>query len=77
MFHWEFSLSLIAALILTAGLIYTARVARRQRYQGEYDAEISEKIQAHPITRNPVFLAYLFFLVLVIVYIIYFAVSGN
>jgi hypothetical protein len=74
--HWEFSLSLIAALILTVGLIYTARLAKRQRYQGEYDTEISERVQAHPVTRNPVFLTYLVALVLVILYIIYFAVSG-
>lgn len=77
MFHWEFFLTLVAAVVLSAGLLYTLRVARRQRYQGEYDAEISEKIQDHPVIRNPVFLAYLLFFALVLSLIVYVTISSQ
>jgi hypothetical protein len=77
MFHWEFSLAIIAVLVLSAGLLYTVRVAKRQRYQGEYDVEISEKIQEHPITRNPVFLAYIIGLGIAFAFMVYVALSGK
>jgi predicted permease len=77
LFHWEFFLSIIAVIFLTSGLVYTMRIAKRQRYQGEYDDEISEKIQAHPIIRNPVFLAYIIGLGLALAYMVYVALSSN
>lgn len=77
MFHWEFLLSVIAVVILLGGLLYTIRLSKRQRYQGEYDTEISEKIQEHPITRNPVFLAYIIGIGLALAYMIYVALSAN
>ncbi|MHC0035610.1 hypothetical protein [Pseudoneobacillus sp. C159] len=75
MFHWEFLLSLIVGVVILVGLIYTLQLARRQRYQSEYDAEISEKVQAHPYTRNPVFLAYIIGLGLALCWIIYVALN--
>lgn len=77
MFHWEFYLSLIAAVVLTAGLLYTVRVAKRQRYQGEYDADISEKIHDHPYTRNPVFFAYIIGIGIALAYMVYVALRSN
>lgn len=77
MFHWEFLLSIIAFIVLLGGLLYTVRVAKRQRYQGEYDAEISDKIQAHPVTRNPVFFAYIIGIGLALAYMVYLALNSN
>jgi uncharacterized membrane protein YidH (DUF202 family) len=77
MFHWEFLLSIIAMIILLGGLLYTMRVARRQRNQGEYDVEINQKVQAHPYTKNPVMLAYVIGLGLVLAYMVYVALSAS
>jgi energy-converting hydrogenase Eha subunit F len=73
----NFTLSVIAFLILVVGFVYTIRVAKNQRYQrGEYDTQINEKVQVHPYTRNPVFIAYLIFIGLVLAYIIYLATTS-
>jgi hypothetical protein len=77
LFHWEFLLAILAVIVLSGGLLYTLRVAKRQRYQGEYDVEISERIQENPITRNPVFLAYIIGLGLALAYMVYVALSGK
>ncbi|HYK74360.1 MAG TPA: hypothetical protein VEV44_14795 [Pseudoneobacillus sp.] len=77
MFHWEFVLSIIAVIVLSIGLLYTAKVSRRQKYQGEYDAQISEKIQDHPIIRNPVFLAYIIGIGLALAYMVYLAINSS
>lgn len=77
LFHWEFILGILAVIVLSFGLLYTTKVARRQKYQGEIDAEISEKIQEHPVTRNPVFLAYIIGIGLALAYMVYLAINSN
>jgi hypothetical protein len=71
-------LAVIAFLILGGGFIYTLKIGRlisiRQR---EFDTEINEKIQRHPILLNPVFLAYVIGIGLVILYIVYLAISAS
>ncbi|MDF2854975.1 MAG: hypothetical protein K0Q87_826 [Neobacillus sp.] len=72
MFDLPFILSGLVLLILLGGLLYTLKVGRLVSVrQSEYDTEINEKTQRHPYLLNPVFLAYIIGIGLVIVYIIY------
>jgi hypothetical protein len=74
----NFTLSVIAFLILVVGFIYTYRIGKNQRYQrGEYDTEINEKVQDHPYIRNPVFIAYFIFIALLLAYLIYIATTTS
>jgi hypothetical protein len=69
-------LLIIALLVLTGGLLYTYRIGKRQKLQGEYDTEIDEKVAEHPYILNPVFLAYFIGIGLVIVYALYIAIRA-
>lgn len=51
-------LSIIAVFIAAAGGVYTYRLGRQQRWRGELDAPLPEKVQEHAYLRNPVLLAY-------------------
>jgi hypothetical protein len=73
----SFILGVVALLVLTGGLIYTYKIGRRQKLQREYDTEISEKVEEHPYIRNPVFLAYIIGIGLVIAYMIYIAMNST
>jgi hypothetical protein len=77
MFQWGFLISLVIIVILSGGLLYTLRVAKRQRFQGEYDTEISGKIEEHPITRNPVFLVYIVGIGIALAYMVFVAINSN
>ncbi|WP_297987630.1 hypothetical protein [Anoxybacillus sp.] len=72
-FSWI--LLLIASGVLVWGFVYTYQLGKRQRTQGEYDASVGEKVAAHPYVRNPVFIAYIVFVVLLIGYIAYVALQ--
>ncbi|WP_214480025.1 hypothetical protein [Bacillus sp. SM2101] len=73
-----FILMIISILILTIGLINTYRLGRALKLQqDEYDPELNEKVQDHPVMRNPIFIAYLIALGLVVAYMIYLAVNSN
>ncbi|MDX8364873.1 hypothetical protein ACSVDA_11305 [Cytobacillus sp. Hm23] len=73
-----FILMIISILILTIGLIYTYRLGRALKLQqDEYDPELNEKVQDHPVMRNPIFITYLIALGLVVAYMIYLAVNSN
>jgi hypothetical protein len=73
----SFILGFIALLVLTGGLIYTYKIGSRQKLQREYDTEINEKVEEHPYIRNPVFLAYIIGIGLVIAYMIYIAMNST
>jgi uncharacterized membrane protein YidH (DUF202 family) len=53
-------------IILIAGLIYTAKLGANQR-KGKN--EVSDDVVNHPVFRNPVFLTYALFTVIVLVLI--------
>lgn len=72
-FSWI--LLLIASGVLVWGFVYTYQLGKRQRTQGEYDTSVGEKVAAHPYVRNPVFIAYIVFVVLLIGYIVYVALQ--
>ncbi|MBW7651070.1 MULTISPECIES: hypothetical protein [Anoxybacillus] len=72
-FSWI--LLLIASGVLVWGFVYTYQLGKRQRTQGEYDTSVGEKVAAHPYVRNPVFIAYIVFVVLLIGYIAYVALQ--
>lgn len=61
--------------IVLVSLIYTLIVGRTQKVmKGEFDTQIDEKVQNHPYLRNPIFLAFALFFVLVLGYILYWSV---
>jgi predicted permease len=65
-------LAVAAMLILVGGLLYTLKAGKLvSSRQSEYDSEINEKTQNHPIFLNPVVLAYIIGIGLVILFIIY------
>jgi hypothetical protein len=69
-------LSVVALLILVIGLFYTLKISKNTKYQsGGYDTEINEKVQAHPYTRNPVFLAYIIGALIFFLFLAYYALS--
>ncbi|MCM2535123.1 hypothetical protein NDK43_25770 [Neobacillus pocheonensis] len=64
----------IIALIMIIGLIVSLRTGKAiSAGNSEYDKEIHENIQRHPILLNPVFLTYIIAIGAVLVYIIYLA----
>lgn len=66
----------IIAIIMVAGLIYTFKTGKAfSTSNSEYDEEIHENIQRHPILLNPVFLTYIIAIAAILVYIIYLAFS--
>ncbi len=76
LFDLYFILSGLVLLILVGGLLYTLTTGRFvTARQSEFDAEINEKTRRHPILLNPVFLAYVVGIGLVILFILYHASS--
>ncbi|WP_171700622.1 hypothetical protein [Anoxybacillus sp. CHMUD] len=72
-FSWM--LLLIVSGVLVGGFVYTYQVGKRQKTQGEYDTSVGEKVAAHPYVRNPVFIAYIVFVALLLGYIAYVALQ--
>lgn len=71
-------LSALAVLILVIGFFYTWNISKNTKYQSNgYDTEINPKVQAHPYTRNPIFLTYLIGAAIVIGFIVYYALSSR
>lgn len=65
-------LTYIAVGISLLSLFYTLRVAKTQKViKGSNDTQITDKVQKHPYIRNPVFLAFIIFFVLLIFIIAY------
>ncbi|NNV05189.1 hypothetical protein [Geobacillus sp. C56-T2] len=53
-----FVLSILSVLIAAIGFIYTVRLGRQQRWQGELDGPIPKSVEEHAYLRNPMLLAY-------------------
>lgn len=66
-------LMIVVAGIVAYSLYYTLVIVRSQKVAKEFDAPIDEKVQEHPYLRNPIFIAYIVFAVIVVGIIIYFA----
>lgn len=66
-------LMIVVAGIVAYSLYYTLVIVRSQKVAKEFDAPIAEKVQEHPYLRNPIFIAYIVFAVIVVGIIIYFA----
>ncbi|WP_253957734.1 hypothetical protein [Metabacillus halosaccharovorans] len=67
-------LGVIALLILVTSLIYTFKIGKLvSERKAKYDTQLNEKVQDHPYSRNPVFLAYMIAAVLSVAYIFYLA----
>jgi hypothetical protein len=65
-------LSLIVVVIIGFSFVYTTIIVKNQKnIKGEFDSQISEKVQEHPYIRNPIFIAYLVFGGLLLLYIFY------
>lgn len=72
LFDFYIILSSFGLLILVGGLFYTLRIGRLvQVRQSEFDTEINGKIRRHPILLNPIFLAYIIGIGLMILYMLY------
>ncbi|MCS0672872.1 hypothetical protein [Cytobacillus firmus] len=69
---------LIGVGILGYSLVYTLFVAKeRKSVKGDIDAELPDNVQKHAYIRNPIFLTYVIFFGIVLVMIIYFALTWN
>ncbi|MFC0296815.1 hypothetical protein [Geobacillus jurassicus] len=68
-----FVLSVLSAFIAVIGFIYTVRLGRQQRWQGELDGPIPKTVGEHAYLRNPVLLAYILAVLLSILAIGYLA----
>ncbi|WP_243293057.1 hypothetical protein [Bacillus sp. FJAT-47783] len=72
----NFILGIIALIILVTSLVLTMRAGKLvDTRQSEFDSKINEKVQEHPYIRNPIFLAYVIGIGVVIVYLIYMGVT--
>lgn len=69
---FDFTLLILASVILGASLLYTFSVGRRRyAHPTEHDSEVDKDVRDHYATRNPVFLAYIIAAVLALLYIAY------
>jgi ammonia channel protein AmtB len=70
---------LVAAIgILVIAFGYTWSLAKNQKnVKGELDSEIPEGVQKSPYIRNPIFLTYILFFLLLILTIIFSALAIN
>jgi hypothetical protein len=67
-------LGVLVVLIVLVSLVYTLRVGKGvSERKSKMDTQLSEKVQEHPYSRNPVFLAYLIAALVVLAYIFYLA----
>jgi len=74
MTYFTMVLGVVALLILATSLIYTFKIGKLvSERKAKYDTQLNEKVQEHPYTRNPVFLAYMIAAVLALAYIFYLA----
>ncbi|WP_235991705.1 hypothetical protein [Metabacillus schmidteae] len=74
MTYFTMVLGVIALLVLITSLLYTFKVGKLvSERKAKYDTQLNEKVQDHPYTRNPVFLAYLIAAVISLAYIFYLA----
>lgn len=68
---YMFLLTVLSIVIIVFSLGYTFAVAKVQRdLKGEFDTAIPEKVQGNIYTRNPVFLTYVLWFVLLLLIII-------
>lgn len=59
----QFSIYVVLIILISLfGLVYTYRIAQNQR--SGIDHEVSDKIEAHPYTLNPIFITYVVALIL-------------
>lgn len=69
---------LIGAGILVYSLVYTLFVAKeRKAVRGDIDTELPDNVQKHAYLRNPVFLTYFIFFLILIPMVIYFSLTWN
>jgi hypothetical protein len=68
----------VALAILALSLIYTMWLARGQKVlKSELDTKIPNFVQEHAYIRNPIFLAYALFFVLLILIIVFISGTTN
>jgi Ca2+/Na+ antiporter len=71
-------LLVIAIGVLTIALVYTWRLAKNQKAVKEnLDTKIPMTVKEHPYLRNPIFIAFALFFVLLLLYILYLAQTSN
>jgi glucose uptake protein GlcU len=74
--YMNFILGIIALIILVIGLVYTIWTGKLvDARQSEYDTKINEKVEERPYLRNPIFLAYMIFIGILLFYLIYVGLS--
>ncbi|SFC03311.1 hypothetical protein SAMN05443252_101544 [Bacillus sp. OV322] len=66
-------LCIAAAGIIVYSIYYTLVIARTQKAVNQYDGSVDEKVQSHPYFRNPVFIAFIVFFLLMGLLIMYFS----
>ncbi|WP_042356410.1 hypothetical protein [Bacillus rubiinfantis] len=73
---FEMTLAILIVGVLTYALIYTLMVGRQSKMaDGEMDSSIAEHVQNNAYIKNPIFLAYGIFFVLLL-FIIFFIAAA-
>ncbi|OEH94228.1 hypothetical protein [Bacillus solimangrovi] len=69
---------LLIFLTSLVSLVYTFKIGQEvDRVKGEYDGEVNKVVRSHHIMRNPVFLAYIIGIVLILGYVAYLMAQGG
>lgn len=72
----NFILGIIALIILVTSLVLTMRAGKlAETRQSEFDSTINGKVQERPYVRNPIFLAYIIGIGVVLVYLFYIGIT--
>lgn len=67
---------ILVAIILALALVYTIYLTKQQKaVEGQIDSKIPKAVQEHVYLRNPVFLSYVLFFALVLLTIIFVALT--
>ncbi|OLS41929.1 hypothetical protein [Bacillus sp. MRMR6] len=70
------ALSIVVVGILAVSLVYTLSVVKRKKtVEGEIDSAIEKPIQKHIYLKNPIFLAYVIFFIMVLLIIVFVAAN--
>ncbi|WP_243385384.1 hypothetical protein [Bacillus kexueae] len=76
--YMNFILGILALIILITSFILTMRAGKLvDARQSEYDSSINEKVEGRPYLRNPIFIAYLVGIGVVLFYLIYIGLSSS
>lgn len=76
--YMNFILGVLVLIILIVSFILTMRAGKLTDVrQSEYDTNINEKVQTRPYIRNPIFIAYIVGIGVMLFYLIYVGATSS